>query len=63
MRSKPTTTSNIVDVIYESSTVTFTGNYIEYFLDDVHPVWVEVEYDGHTGWIVVESVSGFSMRG
>ena len=63
MRSKPTTNSQIVDVIYEGATVTFTGNYIEYFLDDVYPVWVEVEYDGHIGWIVVESVSGFSMRG
>ncbi len=62
MREKPSTTSKIVDVLYEYNSVTFTGNYIEYFLDEVYPVWVEVEVDGHTGWIVVESVRGFSMR-
>ncbi|MBQ7410890.1 MAG: SH3 domain-containing protein [Clostridia bacterium] len=62
MRSKPSTGSKIVDVLYQGSSVTFTGNYMEYFLDDVYPFWVEVEVDGETGWIVMESVSGFSTR-
>ena len=62
MRANPSTTARIVDVLYEYDSVTFTGNYIEYFFDEVHPFWVEVEVDGHTGWIVMESVRGFSMR-
>lgn len=62
MRSNPNTGSKIVDVLYQGSSVTFTGNYIEYFLDDVYPFWVEVEVDGQTGWIVMESVRGFSTK-
>lgn len=62
MRTKPSTSSKIVDVLYQGNSVTFTGNYMEYFLDDVYPFWVEVEVGGQTGWIVVESVRGFSTR-
>lgn len=62
MRSKPSTSSKIVDVLYQGNSVTFTGNYVEYFLDEVYPFWVEVEVDGETGWIVMESVRGFSTR-
>lgn len=62
MRNQPNTSAKIVDVLYEYESVTFTGNYIEYFLNDLYPIWVEVEVDGHTGWIVLESVRGFSMR-
>lgn len=62
MRTKPSTNSQIVDVLYQGNSVTFTGNYIDYLFDDVYPFWVEVEVDGQIGWVVVESVRGFSTR-
>ena len=59
LREKPSTTSEILDVLYNGTTVTYTGNYIEYLLHDVHSYWVEVEVGNQIGWVVRESVKGF----
>lgn len=59
LREKPSTTSEILDVLYNGTTVTYTGNYIEYLLHDVYSYWVEVEVGNQIGWVVRESVKGF----
>ena len=62
LREKPSATSEILDVLYQGSNVTYTGNYIKYLLHDVHSYWVEVKVDNQVGWVVRESVKGFSRN-